>query len=776
MKKLVLIAAVSALALGVQAGVITLGSSWTAEHNSGGAVALTDESATGFTAATSKGAWMYQLASASDFTAEPFNIGDKAIMTFTTTMNAAAAQAEDLDYRFMMWDETNGGTAAVRMDWGAPAGTTMGVGVGDNGTQGSIGTYDEKEVSTAVPSNVFNASNEVSTVSMSVTRVATNVFNVSLTWDDIEISGTALSNIDGDAMDFISGVGIRINASAGMDNNFTVSDLSVEVVADAGTALTYQLGGDSVELDQGWDENVTTNSGATPTEYSWSFGAPYYYEELSNVLFTVTAVEANDAMYIQSTHLAGTNGNAARLDTNEMVTVKVSYVDPDNKLLDLKVHSVGPWWNTGVDEETLFSDGSIVYAFTNTANGFMKSYDSMGLEQLSLDNTATWSMSVYQTNNTTTSGLGGFKLEYTVDAEYIEPPVITNAPIGEVAFSSNWVFEVATTNMAVLASSADGFSVEMTNSASKRFMYQMGANSFDAPFQVGETATWSFTAGAGSTMAFNAESAGLQGSMWDSGIGSGNGVTFQVDWGVVDATYIRLGTSSVSGSGDIGAIGDAVDSVGTPGNKIDGSGKSADFVISMERTSPTDIVAIMSYDDLSVTNDLTISADMDSLNELGFRFRQTDDNALVISNMKLVITNPNFAPYDVWASAKGLTEGVNDGYGDDAENGGLGDGMDNLLEYALGGNPLVDDAAAFLPTSEVNGGFLNYIYKRQNPADPKLTYTVLDGTDLVAGGLNNINTSETVSGVVDGFETVTNTVSTASEDKQFMSLKVELAD
>ncbi|MDF7822730.1 hypothetical protein P4B35_01790 [Pontiellaceae bacterium B12227] len=358
-------------------------------------------------------------------------------------------------------------------------------------------------------------------------------------------------------------------------------------------------------------------------------------------------------------------------------------------------------------------------------------------------------------------------------------PTSTNPPVGNVEFAADWEFRDGSSNMAVLASSADGFSVEMTNSLAtndKRFMYQMDANSFDAPFQVGETATWSFTAGAGSTMAFNAESAGLQGSMWDSGIESDNAVSFQIDWGAVDTVYMRLGSDSVSGPADIGSVAGAVDSVGTPSTVINGIGQSADFVISMTRTSLTDVVAIMSYDDLSVTNDLTISANMDSLNELGFRFRQTDDNALIISNMKLVISNPNFEGYDSWATDNGLTAGVNDGLGYDAENGGLGDGMNNLLEYALGGDPLVDDADVYLPKSEVNGGFLHHVYNRQNPADPKLTYTVLDGTDLVTGGLDNTNTSETVSAVANGFETVTNTVSTATEGKQFMKLKVELAD
>ncbi|VGO18667.1 Ig-like domain-containing protein [Pontiella sulfatireligans] len=101
-----------------------------------------------------------------------------------------------------------------------------------------------------------------------------------------------------------------------------------------------------------------------------------------------------------------------------------------------------------------------------------------------------------------------------------------------------------------------------------------------------------------------------------------------------------------------------------------------------------------------------------------------------------------------------------------------GDGINNLLEYALGGNPNNDDAAAILPTSEVDGAWLNYVYRRQNPADPALSYAVLSSTDLVNGPITNATSEAGASPVVDGFETVTNRISTTTEATQFMNLKV----
>ena len=112
--------------------------------------------------------------------------------------------------------------------------------------------------------------------------------------------------------------------------------------------------------------------------------------------------------------------------------------------------------------------------------------------------------------------------------------------------------------------------------------------------------------------------------------------------------------------------------------------------------------------------------------------------------------------------------GTSTNYTDDAEP----DGLNNLLEYALGGNPTSNDAAGFMPKQEMDGTAMKLIYQRQNPKDPALTYTVLDGTNLVSG-LVNTNLEVGMSGVVDGFETVTNQVLTTTEDEQFMVLKLE---
>jgi hypothetical protein len=125
------------------------------------------------------------------------------------------------------------------------------------------------------------------------------------------------------------------------------------------------------------------------------------------------------------------------------------------------------------------------------------------------------------------------------------------------------------------------------------------------------------------------------------------------------------------------------------------------------------------------------------------------------------------APYDIWASLYPTLSNTAPDWDEEP------DGMDNLMEYALGGNPTNSDAASIRPVFEVRGDVFSYIYRRQSPKDPALTYEVLSSTDLIDGPITNTTLEVGVSGVSNGFELVTNAVSTATEPQQFMGLKVE---
>jgi hypothetical protein len=124
--------------------------------------------------------------------------------------------------------------------------------------------------------------------------------------------------------------------------------------------------------------------------------------------------------------------------------------------------------------------------------------------------------------------------------------------------------------------------------------------------------------------------------------------------------------------------------------------------------------------------------------------------------------------YDYWALSYGLTNGMAaPDY--DVEP----DGLDNLMEYALGGNPTVADAAAVLPAywaeNDGSSNWFYYVHNKRN--DPSLTYAV-KATDNLAmpswdsDGVDLVGESEET----DGFTTVTNR--TDVDAAEFLTLEV----
>jgi len=104
------------------------------------------------------------------------------------------------------------------------------------------------------------------------------------------------------------------------------------------------------------------------------------------------------------------------------------------------------------------------------------------------------------------------------------------------------------------------------------------------------------------------------------------------------------------------------------------------------------------------------------------------------------------------------------------------DGMDNLLEYALGGNPTNDDAAVILPGFSVAAdGGSNWFYYVHNERtdDDTLTYTVEVKSNLVLDPSWETNGVEPVgeSGAVGSFKSVTNRTDIGSAE--FIRLNVE---
>ncbi|VGO16267.1 hypothetical protein PDESU_04858 [Pontiella desulfatans] len=171
-----------------------------------------------------------------------------------------------------------------------------------------------------------------------------------------------------------------------------------------------------------------------------------------------------------------------------------------------------------------------------------------------------------------------------------------------------------------------------------------------------------------------------------------------------------------------------------------------------------------------VLSDLNVQADQDVA--IVFYHRYGPD--FFIDNVELLRTGDlPLEGYSLWAEDNGLTAGVNDGLEDDAENGGLGDGLNNLMEYALGGDPLVDDAATVSPQTSEAGGFFYHVYNERTD-DPSLTFIVdLNGNLTIPGGWGSAGLEAEERGLDDGeFQSVTNSTDML-EAAEFIRLQVE---
>ena len=129
--------------------------------------------------------------------------------------------------------------------------------------------------------------------------------------------------------------------------------------------------------------------------------------------------------------------------------------------------------------------------------------------------------------------------------------------------------------------------------------------------------------------------------------------------------------------------------------------------------------------------------------------------------------------YARWVEENGLVGGDADRGADPDE-----DGMDNLVEYALGGDPNVADADTILPTygiTDDGGGsnVMDYIYNRRlNAASLGLTYGLdvnddLQNTWIYAGTVYEMGTT----GIDPDFESVSNAIPVVGE-AGFIQLKV----
>ena len=160
----------------------------------------------------------------------------------------------------------------------------------------------------------------------------------------------------------------------------------------------------------------------------------------------------------------------------------------------------------------------------------------------------------------------------------------------------------------------------------------------------------------------------------------------------------------------------------------------------------TSSVVTTSYTDTGLTNGITYYYVIDAQNEVGNSNESSEVSATPVDA-------PVLSALDQWRLAE-FGVSVDDGTVLAGDNEDFdGDGLVNLLEYAVGTSPKVANASP-VTVSRV-GNNLVFTYPRVSPADPKLTYSVLGSSDLStaftagAGTTNTVGSTSTYTDNVD---------------------------
>ncbi len=135
---------------------------------------------------------------------------------------------------------------------------------------------------------------------------------------------------------------------------------------------------------------------------------------------------------------------------------------------------------------------------------------------------------------------------------------------------------------------------------------------------------------------------------------------------------------------------------------------------------------------------LALVVDGNSLPDGVYDASSPETAGFITGTGEIEVTSEVADPYADWAAANGLTAGVNDGPLDDPDM----DGIANLLEFVLGGNPLAADTS-ILPAAEVTETDFVFTFNR-SAASTETPQTFQWSTDLATW--NDVTIGATSSG------------------------------
>jgi fibronectin-binding autotransporter adhesin len=156
-------------------------------------------------------------------------------------------------------------------------------------------------------------------------------------------------------------------------------------------------------------------------------------------------------------------------------------------------------------------------------------------------------------------------------------------------------------------------------------------------------------------------------------------------------------------------------------------------------------------------------------------YNATTHPGTITGSGSLVVTTAGGSAYDSWASANGIA-----GAGADADSDG--DGIDNGIEFIIGGDPSGpgSDSNALLPTLTTDANYLNFAFRRTDAAaayDPYVQYgSTLAGWTEAQGGVGGVIISEDNDFFGTGIDRVTVKIprTLAVGGKLFAQLRVDI--
>ena len=285
----------------------------------------------------------------------------------------------------------------------------------------------------------------------------------------------------------------------------------------------------------------------------------------------------------------------------------------------------------------------------------------------------------------------------------------------------------------------------------------------------------SFTLGAGSRLSSDS-TAGIMTKLGDGSLVLAGDSTAFTGLLKLDAGKLALGSSTAITHAPLGALAWNSGTIALDLSTTDSSSDRLVLARSLSKGSSPGSARVIDLKSILATGTYTLatyaSTDLtrDDFTVAGLAPGYVAD--FTVGPTALTVAYGPYGAYTKWRIAF-LSSFTNLGVADDADDPD-GDGRPNLLEYALGSEPLsADSGPPVTVAAEPTTGRLTFTFTRIN--DPALTYTVLAADDPAgpwSGNGAELVFSSTGSANLDGPVTVTDSVPLAGHPRRFMRLAV----